>query len=373
MNKRICNLLILPLLLSGCIFDGYEAPTPSQEIRFSTNVSEANVPPANTRSTYTDATFTEFQVTALGNVSPYFQNLRVTKQTDGSWLTASTKYWPSYPLKFYGYAPVSLQDQITVDLSQQKLSAYTPAANAASQTDILTAYVLANQNSASGAAVLAFRHALSQIEIVAKNGLPSQYTIKVLGVKISRIPSTADMTFQQTPNSDPVWSAATGPEDFIIKGSSPVTLSATQQSIMFGTNNFLLVPQSLVAWTGGASADGAYLSVLCQIRDELDNCIYPDDPTKYGFAALPVDQVWQSGHKYVYTVSFFTNGGGAGRIDPNPVNPQNPSDADVDTTPGGPGKQGGDLVVPDTTVPIDVSVSITDWTNGTSDNIELEF
>ena len=368
MNKSICNLLALPLLFTGCINDGYESPTPSQEIRFSTNVTEAN-----TRATYTEATFTEFQVTALGNVSPYFQNLKVTKQTDGSWLTASTKYWPSYALKFYGYAPLSLQDQITVDLSQQKLSGYTPAANAASQNDIVTAYVHANQNSASGAAVLAFRHALSQIEIVAKNGLPGQYTVKVLGVKISRIPSTADMTFQQTPNDDPVWSAATGPEDYIIKGTTPVTLSATQQSIMFGTNNFLLVPQSLVAWTGGTSADGAYLSVLCQIRDELDNCIYPDDPTKYGFAALPVDQVWQSGHKYVYTVSFFTNGGGAGRIDPNPVNPQDPSDADVDTTPGGPGKQGGDLVVPDTTVPIDVSVSITDWTNGTSDNIELEF
>ena len=357
------------LLLASCINDSYEggSPTP-REIRFSTDVSEAI-----TRATYTDVTFTEFQVTALGNASPYFQNLKVTKQTDGSWQTASTKYWPPYPLMFFGYAPISLQDQLTITPSQQKLTGYQPAQNAATQADIVTAYVKANQNSASGSAVLGFRHALSQIEIVAKNGDPTRYTVEVLGVKISRIPSTADMTFQTSPNDDPVWSAATGPEDYIIKGTSPVTLTSTQQSIMFGTNNFLLVPQELVAWTGGASADGAYLSVLCQIRDELDNCIYPDDPTKYGFAALPVDQVWQSGHKYIYTVSFFTNGGGAGRIDPNPVNPQDASDADVDTTPGGPGKQGGDLVISDVQLPIEVTVNISDWTTGANDNIDLEF
>lgn len=373
LKKTILLTASLPLMLAGCINDGYDGSGEVLEpIRFSTSVG--NMESLNaTRAPYTNTTFTEFQVTALGNAAAYFQNLKVTKQTDGSWQTASTKYWPAYPLKFYGYAPVSLQGQMTIDPTQQKLTGYQPAASAASQTDIVTAYVLANQNSAAGAAVLGFRHALSQIEVVAKNGLPDKYTIQVLGVKFCQVPSTADMTFQQAPSSDPTWSAVSGPEDYIIKGTTPVTLTAAQQSIMFGSSNFLLVPQSLIPWTGGTTADGAYLSVLCRITDELGNCIYPDDPTKFGFAALPVDQVWQSGHKYTYTVAFFTNGGGAGRIDPNPVNPTDPTDGDVDDTPGGPTKPGGSLVVPDTSVPIDVSVSISDWTSGTSDNIDLEF
>ncbi|MCR5470736.1 MAG: fimbrillin family protein [Prevotella sp.] len=369
-TKRFSWLLAaIPLLMSGCIFDGSDGDTAApKEIRFSTDVCEPS-----TRASYTGATFTEFLVTSLGDATPYFQNLKVTKQSGGDWETASTKYWPPYPLRFFGYAPASLKEQVTVDNSQQKLTGYQPASNAINQADIVTAYVRANQNSAKGAAVLGFRHALSQIEVVAKNGDPTKYTVEVLGVKISRIPSTADMTFQTDANADPVWSTASGPEDYIIKGTTPITLTATQQSIMFGDHNFLLIPQELLAWTGGSAADGAYLSVLCRIKDELSNCIYPTDPTKYGFAALPVDQVWQSGHKYIYNVAFFTNGGGAGKIDPNPVNPQDPSDADVDTTPGGPGRQGGDLVISDTLLPIEVSVSIIDWTTGTNDNIDLEF
>ena len=236
----------------------------------------------------------------------------------------------------------------------------------------MTAFVHANQNSASGTAVLGFHHALSQIEVLARNGEPSKYTIEVLGVKLCVIPSTADLTFQTAPDAYPLWSTATGSEDFILKGNTSFTLTSTPQRIMFGTDNFLLVPQTLAPWTNGATPDGAYISVLCRITDELSNCIYPDDPTKFGFAALPIDQVWQSGHKYTYTVSFFTNGGGAGRIDPNAVNPDDPTDPDIDVTPGGT-KPGGSLVVPDSQVPIEVSVSITDWVNGSSDNIDLEF
>ena len=372
MKKTILLTVSLPLLLAGCLNDGYDSEAGQEPIRFSTSVGSISNLSA-TRATYTDATFNEFQVTALGNTAAYFQDLKVTKQADGTWQTASTKYWPSYPLQFFGYAPSSLQAHMTINTTVQKLTGYSPAAAVASQTDIVTAFVEANQNSASGIAALGFRHALSQIEVLAKNGLSSQYTVEVLGVKFSQIPSTADLTLQTAPNADPVWSAASGPTDFIIKGTTKVTLSAAAQSIMFGSDNFLLVPQTLLPWSGGATADGAYLSVLCRIKDELGNCIFPDDPTKYGFAALPITQVWQTGHKYTYTVAFFTNGGGAGCIDPNPTNPLDPTDADVDSTPGGAAKSGGDLVVPESEIPISVTVSISDWVSGSDDNIEIEF
>ena len=359
------------LIMTGCINDEYQGSS-RHVIRFSAKVD--NVSPAmNTRAALTQASFTEFNVTALGDAAPYFQNLKVTKQSDGSWQTASTKYWPAYPLRFLGYAPVSLQSKADIGVSEQKLTGYTVISDAASQDDIVTAYVKAGQSSASGAAILGFHHALSQIEVVAKNGSPNDYTIEVLGVKICQIPSTADLTFQTDPDAAPVWSAASAPKDFIIKGSYPLTLTSTPQSIMFGSNNFLLVPQGLVPWSAGATANGAYLSVLCRIKDKLGNLVYPTDASKFGFAAMPISETWQSQHKYTYTVAFYTNGGGAGRIDPSPSNPENPSDVNVDTTPGGSGKHGGDLVTPDSQVPITMSVSISDWVVGAGDNIDLEF
>lgn len=371
-NKRTILLTaVLPLFLAGCINDEYRYPS-RDVIKFSAKVDNVSLV-SNTRTSYTDVSFTEFNVTALGDAAPYFQNLKVTKQSDGSWQTATTKYWPAYPLRFLGYAPISLQSKANIGISEQKLTGYTVFSEAASQDDIVTAYVKAGQSSASGAAILGFHHALSQIEVVAKNGSPNDYTIEVLGVKICQIPSTADLTFQTDPDAAPVWSAASAPKDYIIKGSYPLTLTSTPQSIMFGSNNFLLVPQGLVPWTGGTTPNGAYISVLCRIKDKLGNLVYPTDASKFGFAAMPISETWQSQHKYTYTLAFYTNGGGAGRIDPSPSNPENPSDVNVDTTPGGPGKQGGDIVTPDSQVPITMTVSISDWVVGAGDNIDLEF
>ena len=100
-------LLTFLLLVSGCIYDEYDDNT--NVIRFSTKVGGVK-----TRGLYTSEIFSNFNVTAMGSTTPYFSNLNVTKQDDGSWRTASTKYWPAYPLTFYGYAPASLQDSVVI-------------------------------------------------------------------------------------------------------------------------------------------------------------------------------------------------------------------------------------------------------------------
>ncbi|MBR1389256.1 MAG: fimbrillin family protein [Prevotella sp.] len=375
MNKSTPKLLLTALtalLLSACSSDDKTEAVSDNVIRFDTSVGGINT--RYTRATITSETFNAFNVTALGSSAAYFQDLGVTKQTDGSWQTASTKYWPSYPLSFYAYAPASLQAQTSITTSAQKITGFKPATKPKDQLDVITAYVLANQNSNGGTAVLDFKHALSQIEVLAKNGAPDKYTVTVLGIKIAQIPSTADLIFQTANDAYPTWSTATGNESYIIKGTTALTLDGTARSIMFGTDNFLMIPQTLTAWSGTATNNGgAYLSVLCRITDELGNLIYPSDPTKYGFAALPVTQTWNAGHKVTYTISFFTNGGGAGLIDPVPTNPEDPNDPDVDPNPGGGGKGPGDLVTPDSETPISVSVNITDWLSGADDQIDMEF
>ena len=373
MNRKTSLIFLTTLaisLLTGCCSDDQEE-TANNVIRFDTSVGGVNT--RNTRGTTTTETFNAFNVTALGDASAYFQDLGVTKQGDGSWQTASTKYWPSYPLSFYAYSPTSLQTKASISNTSQKITSFTPAVRPADQLDVLTAYVLANQNSADGAAVLDFKHALTQVEVLAKNGSPDKYTVEVLGVKISQIPSTADLIFQTANDGYPTWSTPTGSSEYILKGSASLTLDQEARSIMFGTDNFLMIPQTLTPWSAAATNNGgAYLSVLCRIKDQLNNLIYPSVATKFGFAALPIQQSWTVGHKVTYTVAFFTNGGGAGAIPPNPLNPEDPNDPDVDPNPGGE-KGPGDLVVPDSEVPITVSVNITDWLSGADDQIDLEF
>ena len=370
-------LLTFLLLVSGCIYDEYDDNT--NVIRFSTKVGGIR-----TRGLYTSESFSNFNVTAMGSSTPYFSNLNVTKQDDGSWRTASTKYWPAYPLTFYGYAPASLQDSVVITDSLHLIKGFKLEQNVSQQTDVITAYLQANRNTAGGAAPLDFKHALAQVEVLAKNGSPvdpsaspstAQYSVEVLGVMFGQVRSTADMTFRTSADCYPEWTNVKGSQNFIIKSTSgPLTLDQEARSIMFGSNNFLLVPHQLSAWSATHfNNGGAFISVLLRIKDQLNNLIYPSDPDKFGFAALPVSNMLQAGHKYTYTLAFFTNGGGAGVIPPILDNPQYPGDPDVDPNPGYPDKVPGDLVVPDTEIPITVTVNITDWLSGADDNINLEF
>ena len=57
-----------------------------------------------------------------------------------------------------------------------------------------------------------------------------------------------------------------------------------------------------------------------------------------------VDTNWEPGKRYTYTLTFCGPNGGAGFIDPNPSNPKNSSDPDVDLNPI-PGGNAGDPVL----------------------------
>lgn len=152
----------------------------------------------------------------------------------------------------------------------------------------------------------------------------------------------------------------------MIKGKDKVKLTADAQSIMFGDDNFMLIPQILEAWNGTESTNGAYLSVLCRIYS-LDGgnetLLYPE-PTendnkdgKYAFAAVAINTNWEPGKKYTYTLNFCGDGGGAGEIDPNPVDPTDPTDPEIDPTPK-PDGNGGDGILGK---PIKFTVTVDDW------------
>lgn len=373
--KSLRNILYwtLPLLLlAGCSRDKLhgEQTGLAPAIRFHSSVQ------GMTRTTYkTDlSNLNAFMVGSLTNESApelYFAPMMVTHEDDGTWKNTVTYYWPSKPLQFYAFAPTDLPVQISATV--QHLSGFSVADKPAGQQDIITAWgqgVRATPPATNGPVPLNFHHALAQIEIRASN--PSDTRVDVLGVKICRIPSTGTMNFQKSVEGYPAWSVTAASEkDFFIKGDTSISMenSTEVHSLMFGEEGWLLIPQALTPWSAGPAADGAYIAVLCTIHDGSGRLLFPDEEGLYGFTAVPIDTVWEPGHRYVYTLNFFANGGSAGVLSPDPFSPDDPNDPDIDTTPGG-DRKGGDIVV---NSPITFTVDITDWLNGSSDNTDIGF
>ena len=118
------------------------------------------------------------------------------------------------------------------------------------------------------------------------------------------------------------------------------------------------------------------MTVLCRISSlngSTPKLIYPqptkedNKDSKYTFAAVAINTNWLPGKKYTYILEFCGNNSGAGRIDPNPTNPTDSADANVDGEPVKDGK-GGDLILGRS---IMYNVTIDDWTDSPAQNIDL--
>lgn len=334
----------------------------------------ASLDKAISRSNVTSlANLQAFNVTAIGNGNNYFTNLGVTSADGSNWVTGSTYYWPGFQLDFFAYAPQSIKDNVSVSNTEKCITTFTPNQAVAEQKDLVISYNNGNkvQNESKGVH-LNFKHALSQIEVKALCANPN-IKIEVLGVRMVNAATSAKFTFPEeetrTDFALPMekwseWSGMNIPSNaYAIKGDAPVTLSEDAKSIMFGDNNFMLIPQKLTAWRNNAEKDGAYLSVMCRIYNvdgSNQMLLYPlategdNKDGKYGFSAVAIDTKWEPGKKYTYTLRFCDNGGGAGRIDPNP----DPKDPTVDPNPV-PGGNGGDLILG---APIKFTVSVDEWT-----------
>ena len=323
-----------------------------------------------------------FNVTAIGNGATYFTNLGVTSTDNGAnWTTASTYYWPGYELTFFAYAPQSSAGAVSIDNTAKKITGFSPAQSVAEQKDLVVSYNKGDKTNNEGTGVaMNFKHALSQIEVKAKCS-NDKIKIEVIGVKLANAAAKADFTFPEEETSTGYtlpqgkWSNLQDKDNhdkayMIQNASTPVTLNETAQSIMFGDDNFMLIPQLLTKWDGTNATTGAYLSVLCRIYS-LDGgnetLLYPqpttsDDKTgKYAFAAVGIDTNWEPGKKYTYTLNFFGDGGGGGKIDPTPTDPTDPDNPNVDDEPVE-GDEGGDSILGN---PIKFTVTVDSWTDQT--------
>lgn len=342
--------------------------SPKDAISFNTTLKGV------TRTVYTNETFDKFKVVALSNTDNGAFTDDVVKVSASKWATTTIHSWPNdgAQLSFFAYAPTDLIENVGTAITKdsQELTDFSPKSALADQQDIVTAFnrgtKAANQNGVD----LKFRHALTQIEILATNEDVLRYKVEVLGSKLVRVKSKANMTFPTNSNDAASWSPATDPKQYGDKLPAAITLSATPQRVMTDGNNWMMLPQQLTAWDK-ASNNGAYIAVLLRISQADGTPIYPTKKgnapsANFAYAAIPVNTNWEIGHKYTYTLKFFGKGGGAGVVADDLKNPNLASDPDVDEDPG---KNAGEAIIDGV---INFNVQIEDWVDGaeTSETIE---
>ena len=367
MRNVITMMAAAAMVLASCSDNEMSVAEEKVEIGFNTSIRNV------TRAAYDVTTLNKFRVTALGNGGNFFTDAVVTKNDGGTWTTDNNYYWPDYPLEFYAYAPLDLQPSI----SGKSITDFTPKDKVEEQQDVLAAFNTGNKadNGKSGVN-LTFCHQLAQVSVKAVNENAGTYTVEVLGVKLGRVMSKSTMTFPTSANAYATWSTPTEAKSYGIKYATPLTLDATAKNLMGGDDNWLMVPQTLTKWNANADGTdngGAYIAVLVRITDKTGSYVYPklkegQSEALYAYSAVPVNTQWEAGHKYVYTLSFFGQNGGAGVIAPDLTNPQDPNDPNIDITPL-PGNNPGDPII---NSPIMFNVSIVDWISGAAENIPLE-
>ncbi|MDE5596112.1 MAG: fimbrillin family protein [Muribaculaceae bacterium] len=275
----------------------------------------------------TNANLSSINVTALLGDVNFFTDQTFAK--DGEFFTSTHDYyWPGddSEILFYAYSPAEPGGTIEIDKDVKTMTDFSVAPQIAEQIDFITATSSGKKSTNEAEGVeLTFSHQLSQIEIQGKTE-NDNYTFKVTGVRIGQPLSKGTFNFateEWTPATDRAIYEVTY-DDAITLGSQPQTLMATVSSV---SDNAMLLPQQLTAWDpvndASNQAEGAYLSVKLQIiLNESGAQIYPfPSDANCVWASIPIDDNWEAGKKYVYTLDFTH---GAGYVDPHDPQPGKP-------------------------------------------------
>lgn len=372
MKKNFYFIPLAALALASCSSDA----TLNTVADISGNTIQFHpIVPAGTRGTEVDKTnMGEFKVVAaasngLKETSGFTETVKSSSNGD-VWTMETNHYWTqndnnaSTDVSFTAYYPTDLTisgGKTTVDLTATKI---------VDQKDILVAFAKGNRQSNVDGVALNFKHAMSQIVILAANKNTTMRKVEVIGVKLVNISAKAELTLPSTATDNSFtwsneWGAKSDATDFITKGSEAIELTSEAQDVMFGSGSFMLIPQQLPTVSEGTTLSdnttNAYISVLCRITNKTDdNIIFPaNSSAKYAFTAVPIGTNWEPGKKYTYTLNFYSgDNGGAGQIDPKQDNPDDDNDSDIDDNPG----DGGDPTDPGVEKPISFNVTVEDWT-----------
>lgn len=318
MNKKIYLCAVAALALASCSNDE------TVEVAKQRAISFRSVVGLNTRAVETTTENLEaINVTAYKGTAAYFGVADPIKyEKNGNIFESVQKYyWPvdDAELTFTALSTNWTGTRAFASSSDIKMTDVTIEDDVKNQADMIyvsgaTGKKSLNETSGLG---LVMNHALSQIQINAKNG-NALYTYKVKGIRIAKVNKKA--TFDVINGT---WSNTSEVKTYDVTYDTPITLQADAQPLMEKNatdnnlyENAMLIPQTTTAWDGTTIDDavtGSYISVYLQIKTNDGGKVYPKKDDGFAWASVPVSFSWEKGKKYIYTLDF-TNG--AGKVDP---------------------------------------------------------
>lgn len=334
MKHSVFFLALATIALASCSKDETTGINQGRGIEFRSAVGK-------TRATETTtANLEKIYVTAFDEAGERVFSDVFQKEADPSnfWTAApATYFWDqegrSYSFPVYSPSADELGGTMTLTRDEKKLSGFSPAAGINDQKDFVVAYNTGSNANAEDGLPLLFKHALSQIQINAKN-TNTGYIYKVKGVRIGKVGSKGDFAFplQQTKSTEALvadaWTldAAKTKANYQSEYDTEIVLKADAQKLMGSNGNAMLIPQQLTAWTPETDKpnanEGAYLAVKVNITTKDGAQIYPAKGD-YDWAAVAIGTNWEAGKRYVYTLDFSK---GAGKVDPEKPDPTDPTD-----------------------------------------------
>lgn len=348
MKKSLFFMAAATIALASCSNDDVIEVNKGNAIDFRASIGSG----VNSRGLETKTgNLGQFKVTAINNGAKYFENVLFTGKTEGEKTTYTSDvnyFWPGddSEVDFYAYSYYAgktgdalnalnedLYGTVTIDKDNHKI-AFKVQDAVADQVDLVTANATGKgSTSAANGQKLTFGHALSQIQIKAKN-TNKNYKYEVMGVKIGNVNNEGTYTLKSGETASS-WSDTKGHQTFEVILTNAVTLDGTSEQasdimgIADGYTGLMTVPQSLTPWvcTGDSKVSakdntaGAYIAVKVKITMVGTSAvIYPnpnveveEGETKpeyaYVYVPVPENTKWEEGKKYVYTLDF-TNGAG---------------------------------------------------------------
>lgn len=298
-------------------------------------------------------------VESTGSVNLFFDAYIGTNgdidYTGGDGLYGYNNVWLSTTTDIYLHGDIYLESGMTIN-ADREVDWLTDRAALHPHEDIVLGHATGTNADIAGLP-LTFNHALSSVEVWAKNTNPN-YQYEIASVKLARIKGAGTRSIENGVawNVDETVITDYAPDiDFNIKYyevnpdngshthksfgldydhnstaclSDPNLYMSTQvvgapMGKLYGS--LMVLPQTLTPWDKtAADKEGAYLAVKLNICTPLGGRVYPVTDfwkfeKKYAWVAVPLSGTWEPGKRYVYTLDFTD---GAGYSDPEKPNPQ---------------------------------------------------
>lgn len=327
-----------------------------------------------------------------------FMNDEVYTKVGDVYTSDVIRYWPEsagvdfYALKFAN--PTNLGENGTISYTsgnQPGIVDYEPATVVDKQQDIIYATTPGAIKTANGVVQMNFRHALSQIEFMAKNTydnievivkevcvgnavgqgtftLPTSTTAVNFADKTHGTTTTPTGTFNQGTWTYPDEKVYTDYSVAVQSTSTALTSTASSLTLSTGANitttdhatvsvsqSMMLIPSgsATTKWNpvDGNLNSGSYLGINVEIYNVVEVADDENSPYKTlvytGWAYVPASFNWEQGKRYVYTFNFAKGTNGGFREDGKPVLTDinlnvtvddfiwaGNTDTEMDTTPG---------------------------------------